>query len=221
MDQNLFCCHRNSKCFLATQDPFLTKPHHKACNNSKVIPFLIHLSEVIKEAWEIGQNLAVGKHTIGFQGQHADELRINFKNNGDGFQAGCFCKYGYTLSFYFWNEPPLQHCIDKELYPLHACVIGLIDYVTELHHPIGMDNLYTSVKFTKAWLNNPKKVLIHGVIRKGICGVPNWFVQEEHEMMKRQEDQRGNMKSDILVGDSSFPNMIFTSVYDTKPVHFI
>ena len=131
------------------------------------------------------------------------------------------CEDGYTLSFHFRNELPPQQWIDKGLFPIHARVLGLLDCVTESHHRVGMDNLYTSVKFAKVCFNHPKKVLISGMIRKGMRDVPNCVIREEQKTMKRQEEQRGKKKDSILVGNSSCSDMICTSVYDTKPVHFI
>ena len=84
-----------------------------------------------------------------------------------------------------------------------------------------MDNLYTIIKFAKACLNHPKKVLIHGVITEGIHGFPNCVNQEEQKTINRQEEQSDKKKAAILVGNSTFPNMICTSVYNTKPVHFV
>ena len=81
--------------------------------------------------------------------------------------------------------------------------------------------MYTNVKFSKACFNNPKKGLIHGMIIKGMRDDPNCVIREEQKMMKRQEEQCGKTKAAILVGDSSIPNMICTSVYYTKLVHYI
>ena len=178
MGQTLSRRHKHIKLFFANQYPSLTNPPHKACTNFKVIPFLIHISQVIQEAWDYGHNLAVDDQTIGLQGQHADKLWINFKNTGDGFQADFLCEYGYTFYFHFHNEPPPQHWIDKGFYPLHACVLGLIGCVTELHHRLGKDNLYTSVKFVKACFNHPEKVLINVVIRKGMRVITNFVTLE-------------------------------------------
>ena len=166
-----------------------------------MLPFLIHLSQVIKEIWELGHNINGDNKTIEFQCQHADKLWINFKNTSDGFQADCLCEDGYTLSFHLHNELPLKQWIDKGFYPLHACVLVFLDCVTALHHCIGMDNLYTSVKFSKACFNNPKKLLIHGAIRKGMRGIPNCVIQEEQKKMKIQEEKCGKTKAAILVGN--------------------
>ena len=108
-----FSSSQASQCFFDNQDPSLINPPRKVFPNFKVLTFLMHPSQVIQEAWELGHNLAVDEQTIGFQGQHADKLRFNLKNTSDGFQTDSLCEDGYTFSLHFRNEPPPQQCIDR------------------------------------------------------------------------------------------------------------
>ena len=62
---------------------------------------------------------------------------------------------------------------------------------------------------------------MHGVTRKGMRGIPGCVVQEEQKSGKKQLEVRGTTKAAILKGDPKFPDLIATSVYDTKPVHYL
>ena len=41
--------------------------------------------------WDPERDLSIDEQTIGFQGRHKHNLRITFKDAGDGFQADTFC----------------------------------------------------------------------------------------------------------------------------------
>eukprot|EP00957_Ditylum_brightwellii_P205410 15343762-Ditylum_brightwellii.AAC.1 len=84
-----------------------------------------------------------------------------------------------------------------------------------------MDNLYNSVKIAKACYQHPKKVLVHGVIPKGGRGLPDAVKQEEVTAKKGQAQVRGTTKAAILEGYPDCQNIVVSSVYDIKPVHFI
>jgi hypothetical protein len=62
-----------------------------------------------------------------------------------------------------------------------------------------------SAKFAKAAYLHPKKVLIAGVARKGMRGVP----------------KAGTIKAAVPEGDTECASLVATSVYDTKPVNFL
>jgi len=65
------------------------------------------------------------------------------------------------------------------------------------------------------------KVLGAGVARKGGRGVPTCVLQDEPRTRAAQMINRGMVKVAILKGDSQCPDSVATSVYDTKPVHFL
>jgi hypothetical protein len=99
--------------------------------------------------------------------------------------------------------------------------MALFDTLEDKYHHCGMDNLYNSAAFCKAGYTHPNKVLIHGVTRKGGRGIPPSVLQEEVKNRKAQISVRGTVKAAVLTGDPECPDLVATSVYDTKPVHFL
>ena len=64
-------------------------------------------------------------------------------------------------------------------------------------------------------------MLCHGVARKSGRGIPPSVFQEEVKNITQQRDVRGTVKSAALEGDPGCPNLVASSVYDTKPVHYL
>ena len=52
-------------------------------------------------------------------------------------------------------------------------------------------------------------------------GIPECVKQEERKSRKEQIKVRGTVKAAILMGDDRVPCLIASSVYDTKPVHYL
>ena len=75
--------HKQFKAFFSLQDPTKPAPTRKECPTYKVDSFLKHLQQVSMKAWRLGQNISGDEQTIGFQGRHADKLRITYKAEGD------------------------------------------------------------------------------------------------------------------------------------------
>jgi Transposase IS4 len=96
----------------------------------------------------------------------------------------------------------------------------MMECLDQQHHHLWMDNLYISAKFAKGCYNHSRKVLLAGVCRKGMRGIPQIVMQQE---VKPAEVKfvRGTVKVAVLKGDENCPNMIAASVYDAKPVYFI
>jgi hypothetical protein len=65
------------------------------------------------------------------------------------------------------------------------------------------------------------KVCVSGVTRKGMSGLPDCVLRDEAKNKKMQMLVRGTVKAAVLKGDPNCPNLVATSVYDTKPVHFL
>ena len=99
--------------------------------------------------------------------------------------------------------------------------MDLFDSLVHEFHKIGLDNLYMSAKFTKSAFNHTKKVLIAGVARKGMRGIPACVLQDEVKSPKDLLVARGTVKAAVLMGDLDCLNLVATSVYDTKPVQFL
>ena len=78
-----------------------------------------------------------------------------------------------------------------------------------------------SDKFCRDAYNHTKIILLHGVTRKSGRGLTASIIQEELHNRKGQKKVRGTVISAELVGNSKCPSLIYVSVYDTKPVHFL
>jgi len=82
-----------------------------------------------------------------------------------------------------------------------------------------MDNLYNIMALCKATFKHPNKVRLHGVTCR--VGIPACVIQEEVKNKKQHMLVRGTVKVAVLEGDPECPNWVASSVYDTKPVHFL
>ncbi len=172
-------------------------------------------------AWDLGESIAGDEQTIGFQGRHADKLRINYKAEGDGFQCDALCDDGFTFTFRFRNEPSPKKYLDEGLSPLHARILGLFDDLKDKYHRVGMDNYFMSAKFCRRAYQHENKVLLQGVSRKGGRGFPSCAKQDEKSTAREEAAVRGTVKAAVLKGDQGCPGLVAASVYDTKPVHFL
>ena len=63
--------------------------------------------------------------------------------------------------------------------------------------------------------------MVHGVARKGIRGILSSVIQYEVYNKKKQIEVRGTVKVAVLQGDKKCPNLVASSTYDTKSVHFL
>ena len=97
-------------------------------------------------ALRLGHDISGDIQTIGFQGRHADKLRITYKAEGDGFQCDAICDAGYTWTFFFRNMPAPQKWIRLGYSPLHSRILALFDQLEEKNHNCWFDNLYLSTK---------------------------------------------------------------------------
>ena len=50
---------------------------------------------------------------------------------------------------------------------------------------------------------------------------PKAFCSTRSEEKERKISVRGTVKAAVLEGDPKFPNLVASSVYDTKPVHYL
>ena len=171
--------------------------------------------------WLLGACFAIDEIKIGFQGMHADNRRVTYKAEGDGFQLDALCEDGFCFQFYFRNDPTNVEYVKTGLSPLHSRVMKLFDSVEDDYHVCGMDNLYNSVTFCKRAWNHKRELNVHGVTRKCMRGIPGCVVQEEKKSQKKQLEVRGTTKSAVLKGYPNWPDLIATIVYDTKPVHYL
>ena len=119
------------------------------------------------------------------------------------------------------NDPAPKKYLKQGLSPLHSRVMSLFDVVKDKYHHCTMDNLYNSAAFCKAAFNHRAQILCQGVTRKGMRGIPASVIQQEVTRKKDQIKARGTVKAAVLEGDPDCPNLVASSIYDTKPVHYL
>ena len=122
-----------------------------------------------------------------FKGKHQDKRRIRYKAEGDDFQADALCDVGFTYQVYMQNDPLLRKYRKMGLSPLHSCCMVLCNLVEDEYHKCWMDNLYNRESFCKKVFNHKKKVIVSGVTRKGMRGIPSCVKQE---LVKNRASQR-------------------------------
>ena len=110
---------REWKCCFATQDRRLAILSRKTHPNFRGDEYFWHLQKIFRHAWVSGKHLSGDEQTMGFQGSHADKLRITYKKEGDGFQYDYIADDGYTFTLFFRNQPVQKKWLDKGYSPLH------------------------------------------------------------------------------------------------------
>ena len=214
--------HKHFKSFFALVDPTISTPSRDTHPNWKVHPLLKHMLQVSQAAVFLGRNLSCDEQTIGFQGQHKSKQRITYKKEGDGFLADCICSNGYTYAFYFRHQKASDGFITNTMCsPLHGRVIGLISQLPDKNYTLCMDNLYMSAKFARLCLMMPQKVMIHGVTRPSMRGVPAVVKQVEVTSKVQLAKVRNTVKVAVLKGDSVCNNLVCVSLYDSKPIYLL
>jgi hypothetical protein len=164
------------KAFLSLQDPILPVPSRDVDPNWKIRPILDWMNYIQPKAVLPGECASVDEVTTGFQGSHKDKRRITYKAEGDGLQCDALCQEGYCYQHYFRNDSAPKKYVALGLSPLHAHVMWLFDSLVDDHHQIGMDNLYNSAAFCRAAFLHLRKVLCHGIVRKGGRGAPKCII---------------------------------------------
>jgi hypothetical protein len=213
--------HKEFKSMLAVQDPRIDTPPREDYPNWKIRPLLQWMNYIGPFAWMLGPCFSIDEMTLRFKGQHKDKRRITYKAEGDGFQCDALCQEGYCYQHYFRNDPAPKKYINQGLSPLHSRCMWLFDSVEDLYHQCSMDNLYNSANFCYAGYKHPKKLLTHGVTRKGGRGLPACVIQQEAKTRNEERIVRGTVKAAHLKGDDSITCLVASSVYDTKPVHYL
>ena len=214
--------HRHFKRFFCSNDPRFPTPSRSEAPNWKVHPLLKHIPKVSQEAIFLGQDLSCDEQTIGFQGHHRDKQRITYKKEGDGFLTDCICSDGYTYCFHFRHQEASSKIMQEfGCSPLHARVLGLISQLPHAYYTLGMDNLFMSAKFCRIAYSMDQKVMVHGVTRPSLRGIPSLIKQEEVKRKKDLELVRHTVKAAKLEGDTICKDLVSISLYDTKPVYFL
>ena len=68
---------------------------------------------------------------------------------------------------------------------------------------------------------HPMKVNVQGFTRKARCGIPEQVVKLEVKSMKGQREVRGSVKDAMLQGDDDCPDLVASSIYNTKSAHIL
>ena len=214
--------HRHFKCFFSSQNPTIPPPSRETHPNWKVHPLLKHMVEISKKAVHLGRDLSCDEQTVGFQGNHKDKQRITYKREGDGFLADCICSDGYTYTFQFRHQEASKKIMkDFSCSPLNARVLAGIAQLPDKYYTLGMDNLFNSAKLCRAAYSMPQKVMVHGVTRPTLRGIPPIVKQNEVTKKSELESVRHTVKAAKVCGDEVCNNLLAISVYDTKPVYFL
>ena len=122
---------------------------------------------------------------------------------------------------YFCNHPSPLKNIKMKISPLDYSVMALFDYLQDNNYVCSMDNLYNSATFCRKAYTHDKRLMVHGVERKGVRGIPAVVKQEEVKNRKKQIQVIGTVKSAVLQGDKECPDLVASSIYDTRPVNFM
>ena len=208
--------------FLTSTNPCTVPVSRETHPNWKVHPLLKHVLTVSKEAVFLGKHLSCDEQTIGCQGMSIFIQRITYKAEGDGFLIDCICSDGYTYCFHFRHQKASEKMMKTyDCSPLHARVLGLISQLPDKNYTMGLDNLYMSAKFCRLAIQMDQRVMVHGITRANGRGVPSLVKQQEVTKKGELEAVRNTVKAARLKGDTVCKDLIFISIYDTKPVYFL
>eukprot|EP00957_Ditylum_brightwellii_P106975 8161373-Ditylum_brightwellii.AAC.1 len=98
------CHHKELKKFFCVHDTRIITSPHSTHPHFKVDCWLKHVNDISIEEWKLGSNISYDEQMQGFQGNHADNQRITYKAEGDGFQCDAIYKKDCTYSFFFCNQ---------------------------------------------------------------------------------------------------------------------
>ena len=136
------------------------------------------MNYLFPKAWKLRQDFSIEKMTLCFQGRHKDKIIITYKRAVDGFQCDALFENGFTYQLHFCNHPAPPKYIKMNLSPLHYFLMDLFDSLQDKNHVCGMDELYNSSTFCRKLYTHDKRVMVHGVARKGMQEIPAVFKQE-------------------------------------------
>ncbi len=82
-----------------------------------------------------------------------------------------------------------------------------------------MDNLFNSHKLFGPLYQ--AEALVHGVARTNSHGVSSSIIQKEEKILAQAELHQGTIKEARMKDCQNSPDLLATSIYDTKPVHLL
>ena len=84
-----------------------------------------------------------------------------------------------------------------------------------------MVNLYNGTIFCKQTVNHKNKLLVHGVIQKGMQEILKSVMQDEVISRQGQLLVKGTVKATMLERTSDCINLVASTLWDSKPVHYL
>ena len=92
----------------------------------------------------------------------------------------------------------------------------MISQLPDKYYTLGMDNLYNSAKFCRLAYSTKQKVMVHGVTRSTLRGIPIIVKKNEVKRKTELESVRHTVKAAVLKGDEVCSGLVSVSLYDTK-----
>ncbi len=71
--------------------------------------------------------------------------------------------------------------MDQGMCSMHCQLLHMFSNFCDVGHNVKMDNLLMSVNLAQKLYALPTRVLVHGVIHKLKCGVPDCVLQDEKQ----------------------------------------
>ena len=129
--------------------------------------------------WLLGCDLYVDDQKIGFKGRHVNKMRISYKNEGGGFEAGALCNRGYIYIFLLRNEGVPKEYMLMGIEPFHAHIFSLFITLCNEFHEIHLDNIYKSKKYSHLSYTHHNCVKVQGVYQTIVRVIPRELLQTE------------------------------------------
>ena len=144
---------RKQKCFRAffgCQNPLTVPPPRGECPNFKVDELFRWMRYILPEAWVCSPDLSADEQTAKCQCKTQHKSRCGRqKRLGDGVQCDAVGDNGYTVHFYFRNEPVPKHWLDRGFSPIHARLLHMYSLLKDDYYRVKTDNLFTAVKIAR------------------------------------------------------------------------
>ena len=169
----------------------------------------------------LGVTFSVDETTMRFKDHHADKIRITYNAEGDRLQTYALYQKVNRYQIFMCKNSLSKKYLSKRLSLLDSRVMAIFDTVEEKHHQCATDNIIHSAIFFKSAYNHERFFMTHGVLRKGMRGIPPCIKHEKFKSKKAHIDTRGIAKTVVPKGDPKLNKIIEASVYDTEPVHYI
>lgn len=134
-----------------------------------------------------------------------------YKRNGEGIQTDAIADDGYTVDFYFQNEPVAKKWIRLGLYLMFVILCKCLKFFSNPNHCIIMDNLFNLITIIIAAASCTTKVRSQGISLKPNHGASPCVCQVEVSS-KTAERAHGYGMVDVLMGDPWVNDVVIASL---------